>query len=174
MSYIAVVSSQPHVGLVHERAVGATVEWYTPPAVFERLGLTFDLDPASPGADIVPWVPAARHYTRADDGLTSPWFGRVWCNPPYGPEATPFIERMIEHGHGIMLIFARTDTRAVQRLMRAADALTFTAGRISFVRDDGYTAGAKGGAGSLFAAFGNDCVTALAKAKFGYTIAKRR
>lgn len=33
---------------VHETPVGATVEWYTPPALFDTLGLTFDLDPASP------------------------------------------------------------------------------------------------------------------------------
>ena len=32
---------------VHERPVGATVEWYTPPELFDALGLTFDLDPAA-------------------------------------------------------------------------------------------------------------------------------
>lgn len=26
---------------------------------------------------------AARYFTRADDGLTQNWSGRVWCNPPY-------------------------------------------------------------------------------------------
>jgi phage N-6-adenine-methyltransferase len=26
---------------------------------------------------------APNYYTRADDGLTQPWHGNVWCNPPY-------------------------------------------------------------------------------------------
>jgi hypothetical protein len=29
-------------------AVGSSVEWYTPPEIFEALGLTFDLDPCAP------------------------------------------------------------------------------------------------------------------------------
>lgn len=31
-----------------ETPVGKTVEWYTPPEFFTRLGMTFDLDPAMP------------------------------------------------------------------------------------------------------------------------------
>lgn len=43
-------------GLTHERPHGGeTVEWYTPPAIFDRLGLRFDLDPCSPPGGL-PWV----------------------------------------------------------------------------------------------------------------------
>ena len=70
-------------GFVHEAAVGNSVEWYTPKSVFDALGVGFDLDVCSPGLDKT-WVPAERALTIEDDGLTSPWHGFVWCNPPYG------------------------------------------------------------------------------------------
>lgn len=125
---------------VHERAVGATVEWYTPPTLFDRLGLEFDLDPASPGASVVPWVPASRHFTREDDGLAQPWKGRVWLNPPYGPAGVRFIDRMIEHANGLMLLPARTETAAFQRAAQAADVICFLRDRLHFIRDDGFQA----------------------------------
>lgn len=119
---------------VHERPVGASVEWYTPPSLFEALGLTFDLDPASPNPP-VPWVPAKRFMWA--DGATLPWEGRVWLNPPYGPAGVPFIERMIEHHHGLLLIPARTETRIFQKAARAADGVIFLRDRLHFVRPDG-------------------------------------
>lgn len=45
---------------------GNSVEWYTPPEIFDALGLRFDLDPAAPPGG-VPWVPATRHLSK--DGL---------------------------------------------------------------------------------------------------------
>src|SRR4029077_18348264 len=46
------------------RAETRSVEWFTPPRIFECMpGVEFDLDPASPGRDRVPWVPARRHIT---------------------------------------------------------------------------------------------------------------
>ena len=44
----------------HEPSVGATCEWFTPPEIFEALGLEFDLDPCSPGPGH--WVPARKIY----------------------------------------------------------------------------------------------------------------
>lgn len=37
-----------HDGFAHESTKNITQEWYTPPFVFEKLGLEFDLDPCSP------------------------------------------------------------------------------------------------------------------------------
>lgn len=122
---------------VHEAPVGATVEWYTPPSLFRDLGMAFDLDPASPGADVVPWVPARHHYTAKDNGLIQPWYGRVWLNPPYGQPGVAFIQRMIEHGNGVMLLPARTETRIFQQSAESATAVCFLRERLHFIRADG-------------------------------------
>lgn len=76
-------------------------ERYTPQWVFDGLGLTFDLDPASPveGGDC---VPAATKFTRLDDGLAKDWFGLVWCNPPFS-DATQWADRFRAHGNGVFL-----------------------------------------------------------------------
>lgn len=64
--------------------------WTTPSSLLARLypllpAQRFDLDPCSPTADRrkAP-VNAATHYTVADDGLSLPWHGMVYMNPPYG------------------------------------------------------------------------------------------
>lgn len=54
-------------------------EWLTPPSIIRSLG-AFDMDPCSPLNR--PWDTAENHYTIEDDGLSKPWTGRVWCNPP--------------------------------------------------------------------------------------------
>jgi hypothetical protein len=76
-------------------------DYWTPRWLFDTLGLTFDLDVACPPGG-APWVPAKHYYTQADDGLASPWFGRVWMNPPYS-NATPWVNKFIDHGNGIAL-----------------------------------------------------------------------
>lgn len=78
-----------------------TDERYTPAWVFDGLGITFDLDPASPvgGGDC---VPADVRYTRHNDGLTQHWFGTVWLNPPFS-NATPWARKFIDHGDGVFL-----------------------------------------------------------------------
>jgi hypothetical protein len=123
----------------------------TPRWVFDVLGLTFDLDVASPPR--ATHVPAERVYTKADDGLASPWFGRVWMNPPYS-QATPWVLRFIEHGHGIALLPWAKSAWTV-KLWNAADGITISPIRLDF--DGGFELQFM----PLFAAFGEDCVKAL-------------
>ncbi len=61
-------------------------EWYTPAKYIEAarsvMG-SIDLDPAS--CELAnQTVKAARYYSKEDNGLTLPWYGNVWLNPPYG------------------------------------------------------------------------------------------
>ena len=154
-----------HGGFVHEPSVGRSVEWYTPPEIFEALELTFDLDPAAP-VEGVPWVPAARHFSVADEGLSQPWQGRVWLNPPYGREVGHWLERLADHGDGLALVFARTDTAWFYAAFAAATAVCFVRGRLRFVSQDGSRA-SSAGAPSVLLAYGLPCATALVESELG-------
>ena len=48
---------------LHEQAVGKSDLWMTPRYIFDALRCEFDMDAASPGRDIVPWIPAHEHIT---------------------------------------------------------------------------------------------------------------
>lgn len=111
--------------------------WLTPPHIIEALG-PFDLDPCCPPK--MPWRTAEHMVCRPDDGLAVDWTGkRVWCNPPYGREAVPFLRKMAEHeGGGIALIFTRTDTSAWQEhIFPVAHGILFLRGRLHFHKADG-------------------------------------
>ncbi|GAG14903.1 unnamed protein product, partial [marine sediment metagenome] len=127
------------LGFTHESTHNESKEWYTPPEIFKALNLDFDLDVASPGAEFVPWIPATNHLTILDNGLATPWSGRVWLNPPYGSDTPEWIARFCKYdGEGIMLVFARTDTRWFHQYAVKCDAFLFIRGRVKFIRGDGY------------------------------------
>jgi hypothetical protein len=155
---------------LHELAQARTVEWYTPPEVFERLGLKFDMDVASPMAGPVPWVPADAFLSPRENGLVTPWQGIVWCNPPYGRLLPKFAHRMVEHGSGILLLPARTETRLFQATAPAASAIAFPRLRMHLIRGDGYQG--RAGYASLLMAFGPTSAEALRRADFGWTIGR--
>lgn len=127
--------------------------WLTPPDIVRPLG-RFNLDPCgAPGHRL-----ADHTYLLEDgaDGLRDEWFGRVWLNPPYGREAEPFLRRMVEHGCGTALIFARTETASFHRnVWLGASGVLFLKGRISFLTPDGVRAKANAGASSCLVAYGD-------------------
>lgn len=114
--------------------------WYTPPWMFEGLGITFDLDVASP-AEALPWLPARKRYTVADDGLSQPWHGLVWCNPPYSAP-TAWCHRWAEHPDGCLLIRADLSTGGPFVAFSAATSVYVPRKRIQFVNGHGGNTGA--------------------------------
>jgi phage N-6-adenine-methyltransferase len=55
-----------------------------------------------------------RYYTREDDGLTQPWEGKCWMNPPYGRTIGQWMKKAYEESQRgalvVCLVPARTDT----------------------------------------------------------------
>jgi hypothetical protein len=128
----------------------ATDDWLTPRWILDALG-PFDLDPCDTAEG---WTGAARHFSWADDGLGRSWDGRVWLNPPYG-SVDAWIARLAEHGDGIALTFARTETSWFQAsVWQRAEALLFFAGRLHFRRADGGDQSGNAGAPSVLIAYG--------------------
>jgi hypothetical protein len=149
---------------------GRTDVWLTPPWLLQMLGgwQAFDLDPCA--AVDQPWRTARQHYTVRENGLLLPWFGEVWGNFPYSRGLLgQFMARMAEHGLGIALIFARTETATFFRhVWERATALLFIRGRIDFCKPDG-TVGrrpdgttANSGAPSVLCAYGDRHAETLA------------
>lgn len=149
-------------------STATTHDWLTPPEILQALG-PFDIDPCA--SQFQPWRTAATQFTIQDDGLARNWAGRVWCNPPYGPHAEKFLKRMAEHGDGIALIFARTETRAFQEFCWArASGMLFMAGRIKFRLPGGGTSG-PAGAPSVLVAYGQQNLQALRRSGIrGYVV----
>lgn len=128
-------------------------DFYTPAWVFERMGIDFDLDVAAPPGGIS-WIPAKRYFTKADDGLAQPWVGRVWMNPPYSA-ATAWVRKFVNHRNGVCLV-PMAKSQWFFDLWCSADGVStfprvfdFVGGSISYA--------------VAFAAFGDECVEAIAR-----------
>lgn len=140
----------PDIGFAHDRTTGKE-DWLTPPHILRVLG-QFDLDPCAPIDR--PWDTAKLHYTLADNGLNKPWRGRVWLNPPYGNQMDKWMGRLAQHGDGIALIFARTETGSFfPWVWDYATAILFIKGRLRFWTKEGREGGSAG-APSVLVAYG--------------------
>jgi DNA N-6-adenine-methyltransferase Dam len=136
----------------HQTSVGRSQTHITPRWIVDRLG-PFDLDPCA--ADPRPWDCAKRNYTELDDGLSKPWAGRVWLNPPFlRYQVGAWIQRLAEHGHGTALLHARTETDWFEPCWQHASGILFLADRIHFHKPDGTEQPANSGAPAVLISFG--------------------
>jgi hypothetical protein len=144
----------------HQRAYeGRTDEWLTPPEIINSLE-QFDLDPCSPVNR--PWDTAKKHYTIEDDGFNKLWYGRIWLNPPYGPKTGQWLQKLSEHGNGIALTFARTETDMFHKwCWEKASSMLFLKGRLYFYYINGIKAKSNAGGPSVLIAYGDENTTKL-------------
>jgi DNA N-6-adenine-methyltransferase (Dam) len=134
----------------HQKTVGDSQNWITPKWIIGALG-PFDLDPA--GADPRPWDCANKTLTQ--NGLSVPWEGRVWLNPPFDRYVVgKWIAKLAAHGNGIALLHARTEAEWFEPVWDHANAILCLANRIHFHRQDGSRAAANSGAPACLIAFG--------------------
>src|SRR5262249_6280579 len=109
-------------------------EWPTPKETFEQLSAEFggfDLDPCcTPENALCPTF-----YTKEDDGLAKPWFGRVFVNPPYGRTIGLWMAKALEEAQRgclvVCLVPARTDTRWWHQYAKRGE-YRFLEGRLRF------------------------------------------
>jgi hypothetical protein len=152
----------------HQSARMKNDEWLTPPEIISALG-KFDLDPCAPV--VRPWEMAKHHYTINDNGLDKTWSGRVWLNPPFGREAIKWLRKLKEHGNGIALVAARTETAMFYEcIWGTADAVLFIKGRPHFHYVTGDRAPFNSGAPICLVAYGERNRESLVKSQLGFVV----
>jgi phage N-6-adenine-methyltransferase len=113
--------------------------WQTPRILLDAILAAagreaFDLDPCSPRADGP--VPALERWTEADDGLTRPWSGLVFVNPPYSRVLPRWVAKCAQEASAgttvIGLVPSRTDTRWWHNSVAGRSDIIMIKGRLKF------------------------------------------
>lgn len=112
------------------------MEWATPIDFFNELDkeFHFTLDPCASDEN----AKCENYYTAEENGLLQDCSGEtVFCNPPYGRELPKWIEKCYLEGQKpnttvVMLIPARTDTRAFHNFIYNKSEIRFIKGRLKF------------------------------------------
>lgn len=113
-------------------------EWYTPQYLLQRVYKVFpvSLDPCSNDKKTV-W--AETHYTKEDNGLSLPWGGNIYMNPPYGREISKWVTKFLAEWNSgsvqnaILLMPVKTETRWWYELSEHLTCWCAIYGRIKFV-----------------------------------------
>jgi hypothetical protein len=135
-----------------------TDDWATPQDLFDQLNakhqFTLDVAASSTNHKTPIWCGLDHENPGMRNGLGVTWEGnRVWCNPPYGPKMSPFLEKLATHpGGGVALVFARTETKAFfDHVWDKATGILFLKGRLKFHKPDGELGGTAGSPSVLIA-----------------------
>ena len=114
-----------------EQTTRTSDDYWTPKWIFDALGLTFDLDVACPPEGPA-HTPCHAYYTQKDNGLTAPWHGIVFMNPPYS-NASAWVNKWLDHGNGIA-ITVQGKSKWADRLWNEADGIVLMKQNMHFVQ----------------------------------------
>lgn len=109
-------------------------DWETPQDLYDRLDAEFHftLDAAADDSN----HKCDTYITKEQDGLSQPWGGIVWCNPPYGRQISKWVRKaFLESVRGVttvMLLPARTDVRWFHEYVMHRAEIRFLRGRVRF------------------------------------------
>ena len=108
--------------------------WETPKDFFDKLDaeFRFNLDVCALPEN----AKCAAFYSPDVDGLSQPWYGRCWCNPPYGRQVGRWVAKAAqsaaEGATVVMLLPARTDTAWFHDYIYGRAEVRFVRGRLKF------------------------------------------
>ena len=111
-----------------------SAEWETPPDLFKRLDAQyhFTLDVCATAEN----AKCPAYLYEAVDGLSKPWDGVCWMNPPYGRQIGRGVRKAYESAQAgatvVCLLPARTDTAWWHDYCMKGQ-VTFLRGRLTFV-----------------------------------------
>jgi DNA N-6-adenine-methyltransferase (Dam) len=136
--------SQPMQVLVSRE----TTEWYTPPWLIERVRVTLGSIRLDPASHPIPqaWIQAEQYFTHDDDGLSRPWFGNVFLNPPYNGSSAQWTAKLISEyqsgrvEQGVLLVSSKLGYAWYEKLWSAYPVCCLRE-RVRFVSPDGQTNG---------------------------------
>lgn len=110
------------------------MDWATPQSFFDLVDdeFGFTLDAAAEAHN----AKCEAYYDEMIDGLSRPWTGVVWCNPPYGRAIAKWVEKGYREAQAgatvVMLIPARTDTAYWHDYAMRAAEIRMIRGRLVF------------------------------------------
>ena len=148
----------PDSGPGPDRSGKPHYEYYAPENLIEAARRAMGGIDTDPATHALPqrYINAQHAYTREDDGLRQPWYGKVWCNPPFGQWDAWVPKILAEYNSGrvtdicVLLPCRALSNLSVADLIDAADALWISKGRVQF----GGPGGGNNGDGSAIAYLG--------------------
>jgi DNA N-6-adenine-methyltransferase (Dam) len=154
----------------HQRSIGKSHNHISPQRIadpFQPIGL----DPCA--ANPRPWGIARINWTSGS--LERDWLRYrhlfIYENPPFDRnEVARWVLKLAEHGNGIALLHARTETEWFQIVWQYASAILFMSDRIKFRKPDGTEQPHNSGAPPVLVAFGDEAVLRLRRCGIAGTL----